>query len=131
FEPFLRASAHTLAARRGARVDLGLAFPPAEAGLPYLLLGSLAGKGPTDLLGLPVPLTTDALFKKTLRRRFPRFWSGAQGTLDAQATGQASLQGAPGLSRVIGTTLFLAAITLDSTGSPRLTSAATTVTTAP
>lgn len=131
FDPFLHASRHSLSPRPGDRVLLDLAFPATEAGLPYLLLGSTTGKGPTALPGVEVPLGNDALFRRMIRRNPPRNFLGAHGILDSGGRAGAAVQGAAALSDLIGRTLFLAAITQAPNGRPRLSSAATTVTIVP
>lgn len=66
FRPFLRGSALEVSAAAGGALHYEMDFPTDDAGAGYLLLASAAGRGPTALSGVSVPLTRDALFYRTL-----------------------------------------------------------------
>jgi len=79
---------------------------------PGAILASAAGTGPTTLQGLLVPLTSDPLFRQTLKRRFPPQAGHFRGTLGPAGDAAAVFQAAPGAlpAKLLGRTVFLAAV---------------------
>ena len=95
-------------------VHFQLDFPASEALQDYLLLASASGTGPTQVYGLDVPLTPDPVFQSILGGSAPAALQGAYGTLDGNASAQASLAMGPPLAPAVGLTLQFAALTFDS-----------------
>jgi hypothetical protein len=90
-QPFLEASESEVSLSAGADVRLFLEFPASEAASPYLILGSLAGSGVTQLLGIPLPIRADALTTRMLAG-LPSGVAGQRGVLDAFAKAEARLR---------------------------------------
>ena len=111
--PYLHPEADTLSVASGSTLQFDLAFPISEAGVPYTMLGSLAGIGPTWRNGLEIPLTPDPLFSDFMSGNIPTALQGAVGSLDANAEAQVILTAGPSLSRAIGRTVYFAAVTYD------------------
>jgi hypothetical protein len=112
FEPFLAADTRTLSASAGGLVRWILEFPSSEAGLPYALLASASGRGPTLLGGIEVPLTQDGVLARTIAGQYPAGFQQARGVLDSQGRAQAVLMVQPGvLAGQVGRTYYLAAVT--------------------
>lgn len=131
FDPFLTAGSRQIAAGGGS-VALALDFPDSDAGLPYALLLSGAGTGPTTLGGVDVPLSADLLFLSMLAGRSPALVQGAFGRLDALAQAQARITSGPPLLTRIGSIFYAAALSRDpATGLPRLSSTAVALTVVP
>ncbi len=123
FDPFLWASRRTLRASAGGQVKYALDFPDTAAGQSYQLLASRTGRGPTTLRGLEVPLTRDALFRRSLQGPLP-WTNGSAGLLDAFGDAVASFTPPPGaLSSWVDTTLWTAAVSYGP-GGPALSSVA-------
>lgn len=112
-DPFLHLSDIELSASSGS-VTLELAFPASEAGARYALLASRGGIGPTTISGLAVPLHQDSLFNQMASGAAPSAIQYPYGTLDPNANGQAVLSSSPALTPLVGTTVWLAAVTLDT-----------------
>ena len=110
FEPFLYADATEISASSGIPVRVRLAFPGSDAFLPYALLLSDTGTGPTILNGLEVPLSPDPLLNKMLTGWAPPNVSGAFGSLDGSAQANATIASRPALSAYVGTTFYMAAV---------------------
>lgn len=124
FEAFLTSSELAVSAAAGASITYSLDFPASEAGLPYALLASASGRGPTMLGGLAVPLTADSVFTRSVAGNYPIGILSPRGRLDANGRAQASLNAAPGaLAAQVGRTFHLAAVT-GMGGAARLTSIA-------
>lgn len=131
FQPFLRASDLTISAAAGGYIYYQLDFPDSEAGVPYGLLVSASGRGPTMIGGLLLPLTRDAVFQRCLANQYPAIFLQPRGILDAQGDADAGLSISAGqLTSFIGRTIHLAAVT--GTGSAgRLSSIAVPLTVEP
>lgn len=118
--PALTLTPQQLSAAAGL-VTATMDFPSSEANIPYALLASRAGTGPTNLGGVVVPLTPDVLFNRMVTGWSPPMVQGAFGTLDADGDAQATITGHPSLSRFIGQTVWLAAVSYDPAGpTPRM-----------
>jgi len=131
FQPYLEASALTISSAAGGLVHYQLDFPQSEAGVPYALLASTSGRGPTLLGGLLVPLTRDAALVRCIANRYPQEFLLPRGILDAQGDSDAGLMIASGrLNGFIGRTIHLAAVTGIS-GTGRLSSIAVPLTVQP
>lgn len=114
FNPILSGDATSLSALSGGTVNFGMAFPESEAGLPYAVLASLSGTGPTRVTGVDVPLTVDALTKRTALKNPPQISSGAIGTIPPDGLATAVLDAPPGaLVGKIGSTVYVAAVSLE------------------
>ena len=59
-------------------------FGPGSAAVPYQLLLSLTGTGPTSVAGLDVPLSADGFFVKTLAGQYPAAMLRPMGLLDEE-----------------------------------------------
>ncbi len=124
FQPFLEPSDLSISAAAGGIIHYQIDFPQSEAGLPYALLASAAGRGPTLLGGLLVPLTQDAALSRCVANLYPPEFLLPRGILDAQGDADAGLLIASGrLNGYIGRTIHLAAVTGIS-GTGRLSSIA-------
>lgn len=110
YYPGLKASANSISASLGGRLDFHLAFPISTAGAHYTLLASASGSGPRKYLGMPIPLDFDALTSAILYKP-PSLFSNSQGMLDSNGRGHAWLVAAPNeLSPFSGQTIWFAAI---------------------
>jgi hypothetical protein len=124
FDPFLTASDLGISAVAGGLVGYDLEFPSSEAGLPYALLASASGRGPTLLGGIEVPLTQDGILARTIAGQYPAGFHQARGALDPQGRAQAAMMVLPGaLGGQVGRTYHLAAV-IGQGGFARLTSIA-------
>lgn len=112
FSPFLSMTEYRISASAGGHVDFTVDFPDINAGYPYRLLFSSHGQGPTTL-GVPVPLTRDHLFRKSLAGNYSfSHHQGLTGVLDAQGNATASIGLTPGAAaHQVGQTLWVAAVT--------------------
>jgi hypothetical protein len=87
-----------VSAATGGVVPFTLNLGAAQAGQPYVLLGSASGTQPGTLLaGLNVPLNFDRLYHLTLVGAGSPLLAGFQGTLDADGRAEAALVAPPGL----------------------------------
>lgn len=68
--PYLSLSAYELSASSGDNVLASIDFPASEANLPFVLLMSCHGDGPTWINGVEVPLTPCNYFRRMLRYRW-------------------------------------------------------------
>jgi hypothetical protein len=131
FQPFLEPSDLSISSASGGLVHYHLDFPQSEAGIPYALLVSASGRGPTLLGGLSVPLTQDTALERCIANRYPPEFLLPRGVLDAQGDADAGLMIASGrLNAFIGRTIQLAAVTGIS-GTGRLSSIAIPLTVRP
>jgi len=81
-----------------------------QAGSNYVLLASGAGKGPTSVAGINIPLFVDNIFNRMLAGGPPVF-SGSTGVLDAAGDASSLLTLAAGnAASLIGLTLEFAAV---------------------
>ncbi|TAH39535.1 MAG: hypothetical protein EYC70_01750 [Planctomycetota bacterium] len=110
YDPYLTLDSDTLSAGGGA-VTASLDFPPSEAGQRYRLLASFTGSGPITVDGIEVPLSADALLRRTASGWSPLFQDGT-GQLDAGGDATVTLLPSPKLADYAGTTLYLAAVSL-------------------
>lgn len=109
-DPFLRLSAPVLSLS-GAPVQVLLDFPAQQAGLPYALLASAAGTGPTTVNGVALPLGAGPLLSRLLSGWSPPFLQNDRGTLGPQGHALAAILPVPALAPFIDTSLHLAAAT--------------------
>jgi len=131
-DPFLEVDARELSVGRGDVVRAALDFPASEAGQPYVLLVSAAGRGPVTVGGVGIPLTPDRYVRDMLGGWVPPFLQGAFGVLDAAGDATAVYVPAPALVRPMGTTFTTAAVSYDAAkGLPRASSVARQVTITP
>jgi len=93
-------------------VDLTIDFPNEDGLLPYRMLMSLQGIGPTSVNGLLVPLTMDGFLHDSLRGITPSQGVGFQGTLSSNGRALAQLVVTPGglPASAIGRTAFFAVV---------------------
>ncbi len=126
FQPFLSLDARWLSASSTDEVTLNLDFPASEAGELYVVLASSSGVGPEFMAGIDIPLTADQTFYGALNGLGdPHTIVNRIGTLDANGHAQAKILANPFLSILSGTSLYLAAATVDNPQQGRLSSAVT------
>lgn len=132
FDPYLRASAHTVSSSQGGAIHFDLDFPASEALRPYRLLASTDVAGDPLRVGKPwirihdvlVPLVETPIAYRTLLDP-PRALSGAHGLLDVNAHATASLDLLPGTAAAaVGRSFRFAAVTLAAPGQAGRSSAA-------
>jgi hypothetical protein len=120
--PILTASASEVGAAAGGVVVFAMNFPLSEVGLPYLLLASRSGVGPTPYRGASIPLTNDSLFQSMVNNPPPVF-SGTAGNLDPGGDAVATLTLTPGIAAgFVGSTVHFAALSLDLGSLPSVVS---------
>jgi hypothetical protein len=112
-DPFLHLGAAELSASGSSSAQLSMDFPASEAGQRYAVLASITGTGPIVMGGLDIPLTQDYVFNTITSGSVPSVLQGAFGTLDANGEALASLSTGPALNRIIGQTIYFAAVTYD------------------
>jgi FG-GAP repeat protein len=110
-DPFLHPSSNSLSASGGSTVQLDMDFPSSESGAQYAVLASISGTGPIVMGGLEILLTQDIVFDAITSGNVPSVLQGAFGTLDANGQALATLSTGPGLNRIIGQTIYFAAVT--------------------
>ena len=116
YDPFLHASQHTISAAQGGTIEFQIDFPDENAGMDYIVLGSISGNGPTTSAGLEIPLTADA-FTALTRLAPPPFFHQTSGTLDAFGDSTATVQaGANQLIQYIGLRAWFAAVAYQNGG---------------
>ncbi|MBC8327815.1 MAG: FG-GAP repeat protein [Planctomycetes bacterium] len=114
FRPYLVLSSSEISASLPISIPLDLDFPPSEAGQAYAVLASKTGVGPTQIANLTVPLTLDSLMQRMLQGWSPPLLFNGKGFLDANGDGQAiAVGGRPRLIPLIGTEIYLAAVSID------------------
>ncbi len=113
FRGYLDLSSSQLSASAGPPADLAIDFPDREAGVPFVVLASLSGPGPTALGGVEVPLTADLLLRSILNGRTHPALQGGRGRLDPLGDAQATLRPHPALGILAGRTLWLAAVSVE------------------
>ncbi len=124
FQPWLVLSGLDLSAAAGGTIDFAIDFPASEAGANYGLLFSGAGRGPSVLKGLTVPLEQDPVFFNTRLGNYPSTLSGERGVLDVNGDASATLAAGPGdLANFAGRRFWVCAISWDTGGPLRLSSA--------
>jgi len=112
-DPFLYPSAVALSAAAGGMLAYQLDFPTGAGYDEFKLLVSAHGTGPIDLFGLQVPLGYDRALVESFFGNYPSqlLVSNAQGRLDGSGQAVAYLGFHPGaMNRLVGSTLYLAAI---------------------
>ncbi|MFK5955299.1 MAG: integrin alpha [Planctomycetota bacterium] len=108
--PILDISQETVSDAVGGVITFNLDFPLTQAGSNYVLLASAAGKGPTFVAGISIPLTIDVIFNLMLAGGPPLF-SGSSGMLDAAGDASSILTLAPGnAASLVGLKLEFAAV---------------------
>ncbi len=119
FRSGLELSTSELSLSQGGQVELEIDLPGVSASLPYRVLGSLHGTGPTIVDDLEVPLTQDQVLVRSFLGQFPPgFLFGGAGLLDAMGNARAVLRTAPNLlpPALLGKTLHLAVISRGPNG---------------
>lgn len=125
FKPYLYAEGTEISAATGGSIRYRIDFPDSEATLPYAVLVSGTGTGPSIINGLEVPLSHDAYLQRSLQGTAPFGLLGAYGFLNPIGNGFARIIIGPGqAASVIGRTFYLAAVSYDSVATPRLASIA-------
>ncbi|MHC4838157.1 MAG: VCBS repeat-containing protein [Planctomycetota bacterium] len=125
FKPFLTADATSVSDAVGGVVRLFVDFPERswvfDPAVSYWTLVSLAGTGPSILLGWEVPLGSDSAYDDSLAGNWPTVLRQPQGRLDAQGDAVVTLDLPPGvLSGLIGRTLHFSVMHYEGGGSTLL-----------
>ncbi len=126
-DPYLRPSAVRLSSSRGGLLAYQLDFPPGSGYDEYRLLASGSGTGPTDLFGLPVPLGFDRAFLLSFFGHYPAplMVSDGHGRLDGAGRAVAYVAiPAHSFTPLVGSTVYLAAVSGPSAATPDRSSAA-------
>lgn len=125
FNPFIYPTNYAISSAAGGSSTYEYDFPASEAGMTYQLLASHVGYGPSTLGTLTVPLAQDGVFNIMLTQTYPpQFVANGMGTLDANGDGATTVTvPVGGLSRFIASYLYLAAVTIDTSATYRMTSA--------
>ncbi|KAA3614272.1 MAG: hypothetical protein DWQ01_00795 [Planctomycetota bacterium] len=113
YNPILASSAVSFSASTGAILDFQINSPSEAANGEFKLLLSAAGTGPTNIGGVDVPLSLDALLINSFFNLYPPeiLNSGMHGTLDAEGDALIYLGFLPGsLSSAVGLQVHLAAL---------------------
>ena len=124
--PFLYADSKEISLAGGATIQLDLNFPEASAADPYRVLFSTGGPGPTSY-GVEIPLTRGILLADSYAGIYPfTSYLDLQGTLDPFGNANASfvVQGGMLPSRLLGRSLWMAAVAMDPGLYPNLSSIA-------
>lgn len=112
-DPFVHLSQSTLSASQADSVQISLDFPDSEAGFRYSILASMHGKGPTHRGGIEIPLTADGLFQQMSAGWMPPVITNGKGVLNSTGNADVILEGHPTMVPLIGSNLFLAAVSID------------------
>lgn len=109
----LSASGDQLSVSAGGALQLQLDLPSDAARHFYQVLASVTGTGPTEVIGLPVPLSDDVALMRTLSGLDQGILRPQIGRLDAASQASVDLVLAPSQfgASLVGRTLYLAAIT--------------------
>ncbi len=112
FQPYLTADTRDVSSAAGAVVNFALDFPLGDAGKQFQLLASGAGTGPSQFLGLEIPLTKgDPAWRKMLSTTPPTGFSAVSGVLDAAGDASVSLTVPAGAAAsLVGSTIHFAAV---------------------
>jgi len=132
FNPILHSHPDSIAAAAGGTVQVTMDFPDSEAGLPYVVLLSSTGTGPTSLGGFLIPLTPDPLFWRSFWGNHPLDFSGGLGVLGPFGKADASYSAPPGrLFHALGQTFWGAAVSYGPGLHGRISSVAVSFTVVP
>lgn len=112
--PFIFANTTRLSVASGSPLHIEITFPVSEAGLPYAVLLSGAGIGPTQIAGVQVPLSPGLLLSQMLTGASPINLEGAFGWLDANGQAVAVLHNDPPLTHLVGKIFHMAVISYQS-----------------
>ena len=109
----MSASQNQVSVAQGGTLQLQLAMPPASARHFYQVLASITGSGPSEVIGLQVPLSQDVALTRTLSGLDFGILRPQIGRLDAASQATVDFVLAPGQfgAGLVGRTLYLAAIT--------------------
>jgi hypothetical protein len=115
--PYLHAGTDHLSARRGGNLVMRLDFPNNYASMPYKVLFSASGNGPTNSW-VDIPLSWDDYFRMSFHGNYPgTFQYNLQGDLDEEGGALTSIGFGNGLPKsLIGSTLWLAAVVTTPNG---------------
>ncbi|TAH36847.1 MAG: hypothetical protein EYC70_07615 [Planctomycetota bacterium] len=128
YDGFISADASSISSAAGGTANIAMDFPDGEAGMSYAVLASATGRGPITLGGVEVPLTGDALFQMTRRGNPPPFLVNSAGVLDPAGDGTAAVVCPPGgMAPLIGSNLYLAAVSYQPPTLVRLSTAAVVI----
>ncbi|KAA3609156.1 MAG: hypothetical protein DWQ01_10075 [Planctomycetota bacterium] len=132
-DPFLVPSVNSLSTNSGGAVYFDIDFPSSAGADFYQILASLSGKGPTSLNGVEIPLTPDNLYFQTLALQYPIYGAGFFGVLSQHGDAGAWLAPGPGdlPANLVGTNIYLAAVSKDPLGGVKEVSAARILTVEP
>ncbi len=121
--PYFHIGTDHLSARRGGNLVMNLDFPDNYAGMPYKVLFSASGTGPTQSW-VDIPLAWDDYFRSSFHGNYPgTFRYILQGNLDGAGGSLASIGFGNGLPKsMVGTTIWLAAVVTDPAGTGALCS---------
>ena len=120
--PFMTVSTDYLSASLGGTVDFDLGLPLTEASSPYQIFASLSRVGPTKVAGVEIPLTLDP-FQLSMAQNPPAFFTGLTGNLDTQGMATAQLVLPVGVATsLVGSTVHFAAVSLNMSGRPVVSS---------
>ena len=97
FDPLIHADTSEISAQTGGSLQLEMDFPDSEAGLPYRVMISTSGMGPTWISGGWIPLTSDGAFERSLHGQHPPMLTGGSGFLDANGDATAVFRMPAGL----------------------------------
>lgn len=126
FNPMLVPSAESLSVAAGGIVRYEMDFPDSDAWNRFQILVSRTGTGPTIARGLEIPLTRDGAFRRSASGSYPSFAIGFSGVLGADGDASAMIAAPPGAlaGSLIGSTLYLAAVSITPLGQPLRSSVA-------
>jgi len=125
FSPFLSADAASISDAVGGVIRLFVDFPAHswifDSNVSYWTLASLAGTGPSILMGWEVPLGSDNAYADTLAGNWPNVMHQPTGRLDSQGDAIVTLDVPPGtLTGLIGRQLHFAVVHFEGGGANAL-----------
>jgi uncharacterized Ntn-hydrolase superfamily protein len=108
----------SFSASEGTRTPLWCDFGAAQAGAPYLVLGSASGTTPgTTVFGVQVPLVQDTFFGSMWSQPNSSTFQQTQGLLSANGRARAELVAAPGrFTPLVGRTLTFCSVLNTASG---------------
>lgn len=118
FHPFLRINQPGVSVNNGGLLEFTVAFPPNAAGMPYKILLSKTGTGPS-WYGVQIPLNRDAWTNDSYLGIYPvNSHNNMHGNLNPYARAYASMTLPPNLPwSAVGKTFYFAAI-VEPVGGP-------------
>jgi len=132
YRPWLSFGPSRLSAAAAGTLAWQIDFPASEAGLGYAVLLSASGTGPSNFLGLDLPLSQDSIFTDATNGNFPAGFLSPIGTLDGNGDGAASYTAPAGaLAGLVGRRFWSAAVSFVPGVAPSLSSGSAMVEVAP